>query len=97
MPCADTSHAQGSEPGSHAATAGRSVTAAELPSGAVQAGQLQKPSADSDARAESASPSANAEHKGEHDLMVATGYTGTPGRLVLLRCVCCLVTVEQHV
>ena len=54
------------------------MAAAEPPPGAVQPGELQKPSAGSDARAVSANLSAGAEHKGEHDLMVATGYTGRP-------------------
>ena len=100
MPCTDTPHAPGLEQSSHAATADSSMAVAEPPGGAVLAGELPKPSASSLAgeqaphKSSSASDAeaagANAEHKGEHDFMVATGYTGRPpGSLPLLRWVNC--------
>ena len=80
MSRADARHAQGPEPGSQAALADSSVAAAKAPQESLRAGELQRPSAGLAAgeQAPSVSTPGAEQNKGEHDLMVATGYTGRP-------------------
>ena len=92
MRYADSQHAQGSEPVNHEANADSSMASVEQPQKGHQAENTQKaplgssahgqslsantPGVSHDAIAAAPPGSKYQDNKGEHDLMVATGYTG---------------------